>query len=145
MRRAVKPLRPRPLPLPHQPLRTTSARRPGSQWARSVVGLVEEICLEQLPAAATERLRERREREQAERAQADAEDRAAQAAYTQLVGQFDTLGADQREAAIARYEQDHPAGDFLAEQLQTRHEELSAIAETQADLDASDSVAEQAA
>ncbi len=123
----------------------TSARRAGLQWARNVVGFVEEICLEQLPAAATERLRDRREREQDDREQADMEDRAAQAAYTQLVGQFDTLGADQREAAIARYQQDHPAGDSLAEQLQARHEELSAIAETQADLDASDGVAEQAA
>jgi ParB/RepB/Spo0J family partition protein len=116
----------------------------GLQWARSVVGLVEEICLEQLPAAASERLRERREREQGDREQADAEDRAAQAAY-QLVGQFDTLSADQRDAAIIRFEHDHPAGDFLAEQLQTRHEELAALAETPVGSDAPDGVVEQAA
>ena len=117
----------------------------GLEWARTVVGLVEEICLEQLPAAVTERLRDRRDREQGDREQADAEDRSARVAYTELVGQFDTLNADQREVAIARYEQDHPAGDLLAEQLQTHHEELSSIAETSVDLDASDSVAEQAA
>ena len=117
----------------------------GLEWARSVVGLVEEICLEQLPAAASERLRDRREQEQEDRAQADAEDRAAQAAYTQLARQLDTLSADEREAAIVRFEHDHPAGDFLAEQLQTRHEELTVLAESPADIDASDSFVEQAA
>jgi ParB/RepB/Spo0J family partition protein len=98
----------------------------GLAWARNAVSLLEEICVEQLPAGATERLRERREREQAERAQADAESQAAQAAYHDLAQQFKTLNAQQREAAIAAYEHEHPAGDFLLEQLQTHHEELNA-------------------
>jgi ParB/RepB/Spo0J family partition protein len=98
----------------------------GLEWARNVVSLVEEICVEQLPAAATERLRERRDRERAEGAQADAESQAAEAAYHDLVKQFETLGAEEREAAIAAYEHEHPAGDFLLEQLQTHHEELNA-------------------
>ena len=117
----------------------------GLEWARNVAGLVEEICLEQLPPAATERLRERREHEQEELAQADAEDRAAHAAYTQLAGQLETLSADEREAAIVRFEHDHPAGDSPAEQLHARHQQLAMLAETPADVDASDSVLEQAA
>ena len=103
----------------------------GLQWTPSVVSLVEEICLEQLPTAATERLRARREREQADCAQADADDHAAHAAYTKLMAQLDTLTPDEREAAIARFDLEHPAGDFLGEQLQARHEELAAVSDVE--------------
>jgi ParB/RepB/Spo0J family partition protein len=99
----------------------------GLAWARNVISLVEEICVEQLPAAATERLRERLDREQAERAQTDAGSQAAQAAYHDLIKQFETLGAEEREAAIGAYEHEHPAGNFLLEQLQMHHEQLNAV------------------
>ena len=52
---------------------------------------------------------------------------ARAAAYTQLIEQFATLPSADREAAIAHYEQNHPAGDFQIEQLQARHEELAAL------------------
>ena len=98
----------------------------GVEWARSVVGLVEEICVEQLPAAVTERLRERRDREALEREQIEAQARAAEAAYTDVAAQLATLSPQQRETVITTFEQEHPAGDMWLEPLQTQHEELSA-------------------
>lgn len=99
----------------------------GVEWARSVVGLVEEICVEQLPAAVTERLRERRDREALEREQIEAQARAAEAAYTDVAAQLATLSPQQRETVITTFEQEHPAGDMWLERLQTQHEELSAL------------------
>ena len=98
----------------------------GLAWARSVVALVEEICVEQLPAAATERLRERRDREQLEQDRIDAEARAAETAHARLAEQLATLTPTEREKAITRYQHEHPAGDIQLEQLQARHEELNA-------------------
>jgi ParB/RepB/Spo0J family partition protein len=99
----------------------------GVEWARSVVGLVEEICVEQLPAAVTERLRERRDREALEREQIEAQARAAAAAYTDISAQLASLSPPQRETVITTFEQEHPAGDVWLERLQTQHEELSAL------------------
>jgi hypothetical protein len=73
----------------------------------------------------TERLCARREAEQAERAQSEAEQRAADAAYAEVAQRLDGLDAGERETAIAAYEHDHPAGDFHAEQLRARHEQLT--------------------
>ena len=98
----------------------------GLAWARSVVSLVEEICVEQLPAAATQRLRERRDREQLEQDRIDAEAHAADTAHAQLAEQLATLTTTEREEAITRYQHEHPTGDIQLEQLQARHEELNA-------------------
>jgi ParB/RepB/Spo0J family partition protein len=106
------------------PYHYDSGSSSGLAWARDVVDLVEEICLEQLPQAVTEPLRDRRERDQAERAQADTEDRAAHTAYDELAPRLADLDPGAREAAITAYAEQHPAGDFLLEQLQTRHDEL---------------------
>jgi hypothetical protein len=102
---------------------------------REVVSLIEEVCAEQLPASVTERLRDRRDRDHAEREQADAQDRAAHAAYTELAERLDTLSPDECEEAIARYEHDHPAGDFHAEQLRRHHDELATIEHAPAHVD----------
>ena len=104
------------------PTPTTTAHRRGLAWARNVVALVEEICVEQLPAAATERLRERRDREQAERAQADANQRPRRR-LPRPRPHFE-ISPDAARGRDRRLRTEHPAGDFLLEQLQTRHDEL---------------------